>query len=339
MERRSKERLFLLEEHKKKAERESELRQKFEVMKMEHMAKYQGVNLYVKNLDDDIDDAKLLAAFGAFGTITSAKVMKDSKGISKGFGFICFSTPEEATKAVSEMNGKILTSKPLYVALAQRKDVRRMQLEAQFNQRTKGGISVPEAGRGMHSQPIYNGAPMFYATQPGPGFFVGQPGMIAARGRFPPGPPGPYQSIPPNYLVMNSQGRGQQQPMKNPGMNRGGHGPRGRGMKQHNQQHHQNQQIQQNQIIEPVVSITSGGGSSGPVSTEEQKRLLGEKLYPMIHKTQGEIAGKITGMILESSYVEEILALIESPASLDEKVEEAIKVLKEHNDKANNTAV
>jgi len=227
------------------------------------------------------------------------------------------------------MNGKILTSKPLYVALAQRKDVRRMQLEAQFNQRNKG-IPVP-GGRGIGMpQPMYNGAPMFYA-QPGPGqpgpFFVGQPGMVAARGRFP-GGPGPYQAIPPNYLVMNAQGGRGQPPMKNAGMNRGGHqGPRGRGMKQHNQ-HQQAQPAPQ--IIEPVVAI---GGATGPISTEEQKRLLGEKLYPMIQKTQGDLAGKITGMILESSYVEEILALIETPSALDEKVEEALKVLKEHNEK------
>ena len=60
----------------KKAERQAELREKFERLKMERINRYQGVNLYVKNLDDTIDDDKLRKEFAQFGTITSAKVCK-----------------------------------------------------------------------------------------------------------------------------------------------------------------------------------------------------------------------------------------------------------------------
>lgn len=40
----------------------------------ETVDKYQGVNLYVKNLEDSIDDDKLKELFSEFGTITSCKV-------------------------------------------------------------------------------------------------------------------------------------------------------------------------------------------------------------------------------------------------------------------------
>jgi polyadenylate-binding protein len=119
----------------KKAERQAELKRKYEMLKMERMQRYQGVNLYVKNLDDVIDDEKLRKAFVGYGVITSAKVMTDENGRSRGFGFVCFSSPEEATKAVTEMNGKLLGSKPLYVALAQRKEDRKAQLASQYMQR------------------------------------------------------------------------------------------------------------------------------------------------------------------------------------------------------------
>merc|ERR1711976_446233 len=77
----------------KKAERQAELKKKFEQLKLDRLNKYQGVNLYVKNLDDTIDDERLRKEFAPYGTITSAKVMYE-EGRSKGFGFVCFSSPE-----------------------------------------------------------------------------------------------------------------------------------------------------------------------------------------------------------------------------------------------------
>ena len=218
----------------KKSEREEELRKQHEAARQEKASKYQGVNLYVKNLDDDVDDEKLREIFAGAGTVTSAKVMrdtgpersespdsekdmenkkesdkegseedsekkdddakdddtkKDSKskrqlGKSKGFGFVCFSNADEATKAVSDYHQKMVNGKPLYVAVAMRKDVRKTQLEQSIQARNALRMQQAAAAAGMPQQPFMQPA-MFY----GPGQ---QPGMVAAnaagRGGVPFGP-------------------------------------------------------------------------------------------------------------------------------------------------------
>ena len=62
---------------------------------------------------------------------------------SRGSAFVAFSSADEATRAVTEMNGKMAGTKPLYVALAQRKEDRRMRLQAQFAQRAVASGGMP----------------------------------------------------------------------------------------------------------------------------------------------------------------------------------------------------
>jgi polyadenylate-binding protein len=257
----------------KKHEREEELRKSYEAARIEKASKYQGVNLYVKNLEDDVDDEKLRELFAPYGAITSTKVMRDSLaetaaaeekekkeeeknkentkegeaeaeddaekkeaapksekralGKSKGFGFVCFNNPDDATKAVAEMNQRMVSGKPLYVGLAQRKDVRKSQLEASIQARNTIRMQQAAAAAGMPQQ--YMQAPMFYppGQQPGfvpqaggrgmpfppqagmplPGAQAGRPGQYPAG--FPPqqggrGVPGPQQ-LPPNMYGMPGQ--------------------------------------------------------------------------------------------------------------------------------------
>ncbi|KAK7294137.1 hypothetical protein RJT34_17020 [Clitoria ternatea] len=65
---------------------------RFEQSMKEVADRYQWVNLYLKNLDDNISDEKLEELFSSYGTITSCKVMRDSISISRGSGFVAFST-------------------------------------------------------------------------------------------------------------------------------------------------------------------------------------------------------------------------------------------------------
>ncbi|RZC04020.1 Polyadenylate-binding protein 8 isoform B [Glycine soja] len=164
----------------KKSERENELKQRFEQSMKEAADKYQGANLYVKNLDDSIGDEKLKELFSPFGTITSCKVMRDPNGLSRGSGFVAFSTPEEASRALLEMNGKMVVSKPLYVTLAQRKEDRRARLQAQFAQMRPVGMPpsvgprvpmYPPGGPGIGQQLFYSqGPPAIIPSQPGFGY-------------------------------------------------------------------------------------------------------------------------------------------------------------------------
>jgi len=66
-----------------------------------------------------------------------------------------------------------------------------------------------------------------------------------------------------------------------------------------------------------------------------QKNMIGERLYPLIHQTQPNDAGKITGMLLEGMDNSKLLHLLESPKALEAKIQEALRVLNAHQEKEN----
>lgn len=99
-------------------ERDEEWRQNNEAGKYHGNARYGSINLYVTNLDPSVNQHVLTTAFSRFGTITSARVLTEANGESRGFGFVCFSTPEESQQAIKEMNNTILNGKSIQVSLA-----------------------------------------------------------------------------------------------------------------------------------------------------------------------------------------------------------------------------
>lgn len=349
----------------KKAERAMELKSKFEAQKMERINRYQGVNLYIKNLEDGIDDERLRSEFSTYGTITSAKVMKDDKGNSKGFGFVCFSSPDEATKAVTEMNGRILVTKPLYVALAQRKEERRAQLSTQFMQRVgplryQSGIPAQTQQGGYSFQP--GGQPGFYIpTLPQAQRFITQPVNQMTRPRWQSSGVRPITAAS-GYQQMGQMRQGRPRVPNAMARREAPYQPAMSGARN-----------MQNQVIRPVVpapqpqraayKLTSNTRNQYPVmpqqqqqqqqqpdqqagvvlqgqepltasilataSQSEQKQMIGERLFPLVQEHQPHLAGKITGMLLEIDN-SELLNMLESRELLVAKVEEAVQVLQAH---------
>lgn len=66
--------------------------------------------------------------------------------------------------------------------------------------------------------------------------------------------------------------------------------------------------------------------SSLSLSYMDGFQLLGEQLYPLVERIEGDHAGKVTGMLLEMDQTE-VLHLIESPEALKQKVSQALEVL------------
>ncbi|XP_019153341.1 PREDICTED: polyadenylate-binding protein 2-like [Ipomoea nil] len=352
----------------KKSEREQELKSKFEQVVKETVDKYQGLNLYVKNLDDSIDDDKLKELFAEFGTIKSCKVMRDPSGISRGSGFVAFSTSEEASRALNDMNSKMVVSKPLYVALAQRKEERRAKLQAQFSQMRPVAMA-PSLGPRMPMYPP--GAPgigqqLFYGSAP-PAIIPPQAGFGYQQQLVPGMRPGGGPM--PNFFVPLVQ-QGQQAQRQG---GRRGAGP--------GQQAQQPMPLMQQQMLPrgrmyrfppgrnvPEVPVPGVGGGMlsvpydmggilprdaatmgqpVPITAlasalanappEQQRTMLGENLYPLVDQLEHEHAAKVTGMLLEMDQTE-VLHLLESPEALKSKVAEAMDVLRNVQQQASSPA-
>ncbi|KAL7127508.1 hypothetical protein ABFS83_14G257800 [Erythranthe nasuta] len=352
----------------KKSEREQELKSKFEQTSREAVEKFQGVNLYVKNLDDGIDDEKLKELFAEFGTITSCKVMRDPSGISRGSGFVAFSSAEEASRALSDMNGKMVVSKPLYVALAQRKEERRARLQqAQFSQMRPIAMApsiaprmpmYPPGAPGIGQQMFYGQGPAMIPPQAGfgyqqqlvpgmrpgggplPNFFMpmvqqGQQGPRPGgrRGSGPvqqtqqPVPLMQQQMVPRGRMFRYPQGRDGPMPGVGGGMLSVPY-DMGSGMLPRD-----SAPIQQQQPM-PITALATALANA---TSDQQRTMLGENLYPLVDQLEHEHAAKVTGMLLEMDQTE-VLHLLESPDALKAKVNEAMDVLRNVQQQANGPA-
>jgi RNA recognition motif-containing protein len=74
------------------------------------------MNIYVGNLSYGMSEDELRDAFGAFGEVSSVKILMDREtGRSRGFGFVEMPNQSEAETAIAQLNGKDVGGRPLRI--------------------------------------------------------------------------------------------------------------------------------------------------------------------------------------------------------------------------------
>ena len=315
---------------------------------------YEGKNLYMKNLPEDADDERLREVFAEHGNITSVKVMRDEKGKSKGFGFVCFSTAEEAHNAVQAKSNFLISGKPLFICFAQTKAAR-----AETIKNIMQAKAVPAMG-GRAPAPLgfMPGAPqqgMPYYGMPGPRPAYGMASMYPAMlpygpmaGRGARGMPG-MQGMPGSMMMMQPYGmqamqtgrggRGARGGMAARGGARGAGRPdAGRGMPERGRGPMDSQERSAIDAPGAVDETSNLHRRLATLSVDDQKQLLGELLFPRIQVAlcarfseahAQKLASKITGMFLEMES-DALLFLLDTPSELESKMSEALEVLESH---------
>ncbi|XP_054431913.1 polyadenylate-binding protein 1-like [Pteronotus mesoamericanus] len=338
----------------KKVERQAELKRIFEQKRQNRITRYQGVNLYVGNLDDDIDDERLRKEFSSFGTITSAKVMVKG-GHSKGFGFVCFSSPKEATKAATEMNGRIVATKPWHVALAQCKEEHQALLTNMYRQRLASARAMLNPKLNPYQQaadPLTQRRAAYYLPsqiaqrRPSPRWTAQgarhRPFQNMPRAVRPAAPGPPCSTMRPassqvlriiaTQQVANTSAKTKGSRPAAAAAAVVGAVPQYKHAAGVRSGPHLNTQPQVTMPQLPVhlqdqEPLTAPMLASVP--PQEQKQMLGERLFSLIQAMHPTFAGKITGMLLEIEN-SELLHMLASPESLRSKVDEAVAVLQAH---------
>lgn len=74
------------------------------------------MNIYVGNLNYDLQEDDLKQIFSEFGEVVSVKIITDKyTGRGKGFGFVEMSNEEDASKAIDGLNEKEVQGRNLKV--------------------------------------------------------------------------------------------------------------------------------------------------------------------------------------------------------------------------------
>ncbi|EFW99847.1 splicing factor 3b subunit 4 [Grosmannia clavigera kw1407] len=145
-----------------------------------------GAELFVNNLDPQVDEKILYDTFAQFGRLVAPpNVVRDQNNISKGYGFVSFDSFDASDTARDAMQGQYLLSKQISVEYAYKKDGK--------GERHGDEAERKLAAEGKKHNVVPDVQPMpsaFYMTHPNPNPVL------------PPGPAvGAIAAPPPNIMA------------------------------------------------------------------------------------------------------------------------------------------
>uniref|UniRef100_A0A3Q2HY88 Polyadenylate-binding protein n=1 Tax=Equus caballus TaxID=9796 RepID=A0A3Q2HY88_HORSE len=313
-----------------KVERLSELKHKFEQMKPGKLTRCNGANVYVKNLEDDIDDKGLRREFPLFGTITSARVMTE-RGCSTGF-------------AIMAMNGKTVIPQPVHVAIAQGEVECQALLTQNYMERRAdvghGGnprlnseasssnfmpiLPQPQCGSADLSKPVVR-------TKPHPSqnmrYVIHSAAAAAPKPSFSTFRPPQVPAVKSPYHITNTA---TQTKTVHPQTSSSGSHANQRFKKVARVCSHLKFKVGRPVSIQKPVHICTQGHDMSNISVlasaTTQEKILYKKLVPLVLSIQPTPAGEISRILLEMDDAE-ILYMLKYSESLRAKVYEAILIL------------
>ena len=86
-------------------------------------------NLYVKNFPPNTTKEQLEEWFRPFGQIESIKLFNSKDSSDAVYAFVCFKSPEEASKAKADLNLKAFNGKQIFINHYEIKEIRKIQNE------------------------------------------------------------------------------------------------------------------------------------------------------------------------------------------------------------------
>ena len=300
-------------------------------------------NLIIKNIPLTSKEEDLEKTFKKYGEITSIRIeknkieKKDEKGkfelVSKGFGYISFDKPEDAKKAIEEMDQKFLPgfegwNKPLEIDYFLTKN------ERQFVETHDMNIQNYLMPPNQNTPFMVNIPPHQYPPAPFP------------QGMYP--PMAPHMPMPMRFPMIqfnHYNNYGYYNNNNNFYNRRGGKKYNNKGNKRNNYRYNNNnnnkyrkdkekEDEEYNNININIENKIDFNEYEKLGNDEDRKNFFGEKVFSIIEESQlaidkkltTEDIARITGMIIEIPY-KEIIETLQNPLLFKKRIAEALMLL------------